>query len=178
MPKHHSSRWLTRKHGSSRQKGKRFPISQRRRNIRVASVLDSQRTLREYPKTPTTAIDQPETIKTNSAMTLKSEFESIQLEVSRKFPKLAKVKLNHDTFMDHYHSHNPDTYAACNPDARKYEIIYAKALEKEPKSLQRGILWHEFGHQIQVHYLKEIPEDDLEANKIIEKNFRVLLRER
>ena len=51
MPRHHSSRWLTRKHGSSRQKGKRFPISQRRRNIRVASVLDSQRTLAEYPKT-------------------------------------------------------------------------------------------------------------------------------
>ena len=50
MPRHHSPHWLTRTRGTARQRGKRFVVKPRR-NIRVASVLDSQRTLAEYPKT-------------------------------------------------------------------------------------------------------------------------------
>jgi len=107
-----------------------------------------------------------------------AEFEQIKTIVTGKFPKLGRVKLIRDPFMDNWHIHNPETYAACNPDSRKYEIIYAQALENEEKSLQRGIFWHEFGHQIQIHYLKKIPEDDEEANKVIQKNFGVTLGER
>jgi len=40
MPRHYSPRWSTRKRGTSRQKGKRFPIKPRR-NIKVASVLQT-----------------------------------------------------------------------------------------------------------------------------------------
>ena len=51
MPRHYSPRWLTRKRGTSRQKGKRFPVKPRR-HIKVASVLDSQQQMLA-PRTPT-----------------------------------------------------------------------------------------------------------------------------
>ena len=50
MPRHYSLQWLTRKRGTRKQKGQRFPVKPRR-HIKVASVLGSQQTLAPPKKT-------------------------------------------------------------------------------------------------------------------------------
>ena len=79
-------------------------------------------------------------------MLVKNEFERIKIIVSKKFPKLNKTKLINTPEEDFEHKLNSRHFATCfSPPPT---IMYVKALEKQNLSRIDGILWHEFGHLI------------------------------
>ena len=85
-------------------------------------------------------------------MILQYEFKIIKSIVSKKFLELEKTKLVNIPEEDISHEFNPRHFATCF--APPPTIRFAKALGKQKLSRIEGILWHEFGHLIDMVYDK------------------------
>ena len=179
MPRHHSSGWLTRKHGSPRQKGKRFPIKPRR-HIRVASVLDErQQTLakatpstKEQPITPPMTVVREKGSEARIAKDKKTISEVMAQLPSEDRQKIANIILDYDWMNSGQVTHESmfnqhwqilgDKKAKSMVVKGKDNIVFNPLWAKEEKDF-REVVAHEVGHSV----FNNLPEK--ERNKWIER---------